>query len=403
MPGYRYKAVDAEGRESRGVLEVDSPRQARAQLREQGLFPVEVSVIEAANDAASPQKRFRLSSAELANLTRQLATLLNAGLTVNDTLNALIEQADSDRDKQILAGIRGDVMAGQSLATAMGRFPRVFNELYRTLVNAGESSGRLAEVLGRLADHVDDQHAIKQKLMMALIYPAIVLAVSCAVVGALLVYVVPQVVSVFENSRQTLPLLTRGLLGLSNFLQLTGLWWLVGGALAAWFARRALARPLVRCRFHLWLLSLPVIGRLERSRNAAQLASTLAILGGSGVPILTALEAAQGVVSNLPMRDALERAAKAVQEGASLSRALGASGLFPPVMVHLIASGEASGRLPETLSSAARQQQNEVSLRVAAFAALAEPALILFMAGVVLLIVLAVLMPILDLNRLVGR
>lgn len=403
MPGYRYKAVDAEGRESRGVLEVDSPRQARAQLREQGLFPVEVSVIEAANDAASPQKRFRLSSAELANLTRQLATLLNAGLTVNDTLNALIEQADSDRDKQILAGIRGDVMAGQSLATAMGRFPRVFNELYRTLVNAGESSGRLAEVLGRLADHVDEQHAIKQKLMMALIYPAIVLAVSCAVVGALLVYVVPQVVSVFENSRQTLPLLTRGLLGLSNFLQLTGLWWLVGGALAAWFARRALARPLVRRRFHLWLLSLPVIGRLERSRNAAQLASTLAILGGSGVPILTALEAAQGVVSNLPMRDALERAAKAVQEGASLSRALGASGLFPPVMVHLIASGEASGRLPETLSSAARQQQNEVSLRVAAFAALAEPALILFMAGVVLLIVLAVLMPILDLNRLVGR
>lgn len=403
MPGYRYKAVDAEGRETRGVMEVDSPRQARAQLREQGLFPIEVSVIEAARDGEAPQRRFRLSSAELANLTRQLATLLNAGLTVNDTLSALIEQADSDRDKQILAGIRGDVMAGQSLASAMSRFPRVFDELYRTLVNAGESSGRLAEVLGRLADHVDEQHALRQKLMMALIYPAIVLAVSCVVVGALLVYVVPQVVGVFESSRQTLPWLTRALLGFSKFLQLTGIWWLAGGALAAWLARRALSRPLVRRRFHRWLLALPVIGRLERARNAAQLAATLAILGGSGVPILVALEAAQGVVSNLPMRDALERAARAVQEGASLSRALGASSLFPPVMVHLIASGEASGRLPETLASAARQQQNEVSLRVATFAALAEPALILVMAGVVLVIVLAVLMPIFELNQLVGR
>ncbi len=403
MPGYRYKAVDAAGRETRGVLEVDSPRQARAQLREQGLFPVDVTAIEAANDAGSPHRAFRMSSADLANLTRQLATLLNAGLTVNDTLSALIEQADTDRDKQILAGLRGDVLAGQSLATAMAKFPRVFDELYRTLVNAGESSGKLADVLSRLADHVDEQHALKQKLMMALIYPSIVMVVALAVVIAMLVYVVPQVVGVFDNTRQTLPWLTRALLVFSGFLKATGLYWLVAGVIGAWFVRRALKNDAVRRRWHFWLLGVPVIGRLERSRNAAQLASTLAILGGSGVPIMTALDAALGVLSNLPMRDALERAAKAVQEGAALSKALGASGLFPPVMVHLIASGEASGRLPETLASAARQQQNEVSIRVATFAALAEPALILFMAGVVLLIVLAVLLPILGLNQLVGR
>lgn len=403
MPGYRYKAVDAQGRETRGVLEVDSPRQARAQLREQGLFPVDVTAIEAANDAGSPRRAFRMASADLANLTRQLATLLNAGLTVEATLSALIEQADSERDKQILAGLRGDVLAGQSLAAAMSKFPRVFDELYRTLVNAGESSGKLAEVLARLADHVEEQHALKQRLMMALIYPAVVLVVSLAVVTAMLVYVVPQVVGVFENTRQALPLLTRGLLAVSGFLKSFGIWLLVAGVIAAWFVRRSLANESVRRRWHFTLLRLPVIGRLERSRNAAQLASTLAILGGSGVPVMVALNAAQGVLSNLPMRDALERAAKAVQEGAALSRSLGVSGLFPPVMIHLIASGEASGRLPETLASAARQQQNEVSVRVSAFAALAEPALILFMGGVVLLIVLAVLLPILGLNQLVGR
>jgi general secretion pathway protein F len=403
MPGYRYKAVDSQGRETRGVMEVDSPRQARAQLREQGLFPVEVAALEAANDAGSQVKSIGLSTADLSNLTRQLSTLLNAGLTVEATLSALIEQADTQKHKQLLAGLRGDVLAGKSLAASMGRYPRVFSELYRTLVNAGESSGKLAEVLMKLADHVEEQHALKQKLLIALIYPAIVLIVSVAVVTALLIYVVPQVVGVFQNTNQTLPLLTRALLALSKFIQLTGIYWLIAGAVAAFFARRALANEAVRRRWHFALLSWPIVGRTIRARNSAQLASTLSILAGSGVPVLTALDAAAGVLGNLPMREALQRAARAVQEGASLSKALGASGLFPPVMVHLIASGEASGRLPETLASAAKQQQNEVTLRVSAFAALAEPALILTMGIVVLLIVLAILMPIFELNQLVGR
>lgn len=403
MPGYRYKAVDSQGRETRGVMEVDSPRQARAQLREQGLFPVEVAALEAANDAGSQVRAIGLSTADLANLTRQLSTLLNAGLTVEATLSALIEQADTQKHKQLLAGLRGDVLAGKSLAASMGRYPRVFSELYRTLVNAGESSGKLADVLMKLADHVEEQHALKQKLAIALIYPAIVLIVSLAVVTALLVYVVPQVVGVFQNTNQTLPLLTRALLLLSKFIQVTGIYWLIAGAAAVFFARRALANESVRRRWHFTLLSWPIVGRTIRARNAAQLASTLSILAGSGVPVLTALDAAAGVLGNLPMREALQRAARAVQEGASLSKALGASGLFPPVMVHLIASGEASGRLPDTLASAAKQQQNEVTLRVSAFAALAEPALILFMGVVVLLIVLAILMPIFELNQLVGR
>ena len=401
MPGYHYKAVDAGGRETRGVMEVDSPRQARAQLREQGLFPLEVTQLDAANDPAAPQRAVRLSTTDLTNITRQLATLLAAGLTVDGTLTALIEQADKQQEKQILAGLRGDVLAGKSLAAAMGRYPRVFSALYRTLVNAGESSGKLADVLLKLADYVEERQALKQKLQLALIYPAIVLTVSIIVVIALLTYVVPQVVGVFQNTSQTLPLLTRLLLGFSTFVQITGIYWLIGGVIAFWLARRALKNINTQRRCDSALLKTPIVGRMARSRNAAQLASTLSILVGSGVPVVTALAASSGVLTNLPMREALERATRAVQEGASLSRALGASRLFPPVMVHLIASGEASGRLPETLSSAARQQQNEVTLRVTAFAALAEPLLILGMGVVVLIIVLAILLPIFELNQLV--
>ena len=401
MPGYHYKAVDAGGRETRGVMEVDSPRQARAQLREQGLFPLEVTQLDAANDPAAPQRAARLSTTDLTNITRQLATLLAAGLTVDGTLTALIEQADKQQEKQILAGLRGDVLAGKSLAAAMGRYPRVFSALYRTLVNAGESSGKLADVLLKLADYVEERQALKQKLQLALIYPAIVLTVSIIVVIAMLTYVVPQVVGVFQNTSQTLPLLTRLLLGFSTFVQITGIYWLIGGVIAFWLVRRALKNINTQRRCDSALLKTPIVGRMARSRNAAQLASTLSILVGSGVPVVTALAASSGVLTNVPMREALERATRAVQEGASLSRALGASRLFPPVMVHLIASGEASGRLPETLSSAARQQQNEVTLRVTAFAALAEPLLILGMGVVVLIIVLAILLPIFELNQLV--
>lgn len=402
MPGFRYIAVNLEGRETRGVLESDSPRLARTWLREQGLFPIDVSEIDATSKQSGRGKRqLALSTLELARLTRQLATLLSAGLTVEQMFDAVIEQAESETERQLLAGLRAAVLEGQSLGEALARYPAAFSDLYRTLVMAGETSGKLPEVLLRLADHVEEQQALHQKLILAMIYPAIVLVVSLLILTGLMVYVVPQVVGVFENTRQVLPLMTRALLAFSKFIQTTGLFWL-GASIALFFGvRSALARETIKHRWHQRLLTLPLIGRFIRSRESAQLAATLSILVGSGVPVLTALNAATGVLGNLPMRSALQRASNAVREGSTLARALGQSKLFPPVMVHLIASGEASGRLTQTLATAARQQQNDVQMRISTLAALVEPALILGMGVMVLCIVLAILLPIFELNQLV--
>lgn len=403
MPGYQYTAYDIDGREQRGVLESDSPRLARALLRERGLFPLDVTLIEAANDASARSKsgRLKLGTGDLARITRQLSTLLGAGLTIEQTFNALIEQAESESERQLLARLRGGVLEGHALGSALSAYPETFSDLYRTLVTAGEASGRLPDVLSRLADHVENQQAMKQKFLVALIYPAIVMLVCVMVVTGLMIYVVPQVVGVFESTKQVLPWITRAMLGLSRFLQATGVLWLALGVVAFFVARAALKREAVRRRWHGWLLTLPVIGRLIRAQESSQLAATLSILVGSGVPVLTALGAGVGVLANLPMRDALERAANAVREGAGLSQSLAQSRQFPPVMVHLIASGEASGRLPQTLATAAYQQQRDVELRTSAIAAIIEPAMMLLMGGVVLVIVLAVLLPIFDLNQLV--
>ena len=413
MPGYKYIAYGLDGHEARGVLESDSPRLARARLREQGLFPLEVALIEAANEARIARSRWfgagaALPSAELASLTRQLATLIGAGLTIEQTFNALIDQAEGESERQLLASVRGSVLEGQSLAQALTAYPTTFSDLYRTLVNAGETSGKLPEVLLRLADYVEEQQAIKQKLMVAMIYPAIVMVICLSVVIGLMIYVVPQVVGVFESTKQTLPLMTRALLGLSHFVQVTGVFWLIVGGLAVFVARWLLRRETNRRRWHLFLLRMPILGRMLRTRDATQLASTLSILASSGIPVLHALNAASGVVGLLPIREALQRATTQVREGIPLSAALkaqqpGANKLFPPVMIHLIASGEASGRLSTTLESAARQQQRELETRSAALAALIEPVMIVIMGVIVLSIVLAVLLPIFELNQLVVR
>ena len=414
MPGFRYTAYDLDGREQRGVLESDSPRLARAQLREKGWFPLDVTQIEAANDkdaGAFRKHRARLSTGDLARITRQHSTLLGAGLTIEQTFNAIIEQAESESERQLLAGIRGAVLEGKSLGTALALYPDTFNDLFRTLVTAGETSGKLPDVLLRLADYVEDQQAIRQKLIVAMIYPAIVMTVCVLVVTGLMVYVVPQIIGVFAATKQTLPLMTRGLMALSKFIQVTGLVWVVAGVIGFFVARAALKRDAVRRRWHAFLLRVPLLGRMIRSKESAQLAATLSILVGSGVPVLTALQAGAGVVGNMLMREALERATVAVREGSGLSRALMAQQtgkrnrppLFPPVMIHLIASGEASGRLTQTLDAAARQQQRDVETRTAAFAAIIEPAMILIMGVVVLAIVLAVLLPIFELNQLVAK
>ena len=403
MPGYQYTAYDIDGREQRGVLESDSPRLARAQLRDQGLFPLNVTLIEAANDTGIKDKsrRIKLNTDDLARITRQLSTLLGAGLTIEQTFNALIEQAETESERQLLARLRGAVLEGQSLGGALAAYPDTFSDLYRTLISAGEASGKLPEVLARLADHVESQQAIRQKFVVAMIYPAIVMLVCALVVTGLMIYVVPQVVGVFESTKQTLPWITRALLGFSRFLQATGVVWIALAVIGFLVARSALKKESLRRKWHAWLLTLPIVGRLIRAQQSSQLAATLSILVGSGIPVLNALNAGVGVVSNLPMRDAIERATNAVREGAGLSQSLAQSKQFPPVMVHLIASGEASGRLPQTLATAAYQQQRDLEMRTSAIAATVEPVMILVMGVVVLLIVLAVLLPIFELNQLV--
>jgi general secretion pathway protein F len=402
MAGFRYEALTAEGKRRRGVVESDSPRQARTWLREQGLTPVEVEPI--AHDGTQPGRRGlrrTLDTTALAILTRQLSTLLGAGLTIEQALNALIEDAASEFEGELLGAIRGDVLAGQTLARALGNQGRVFPDVYRTLVDAGERSGRLPDVLERLADYTEERDTLRSKVLLAFIYPGLIVIVATVVVGALLTYVVPQVVQVFRNTHQALPLLTRALIALSDLLRAIWPWLALGLLIAVISIRQALQVPTIRARWHRLQLTLPLAGTLIRGMNTARLASTLAILASSKVPLLTALQAGAGVVANLPMRDALAVAATRVQEGATLSRSLAVSRLFPPLMIHMIASGEASGRLAMMLERAAIQQTREMERRVTALVALLEPVMILVMGLVVLLIVLAILLPIFEMNQII--
>lgn len=400
MAAFNYEALDARGQRQRGVLESDNARQARSTLRERGLLPVEVTPIETEKSVRRTRDR-RLRTAELSLMTRQLATLFDAGLPVEASLNAAIEQSASPRVKELLAGVRANVLAGESLGAAMRAYPHAFPEIYSTLVAAGEHSGNLGVVMLRLADYLDDWHALQTKVALAFIYPAIISLVALAVVIGLLTYVVPQVVTVFESSGQTLPWLTRALMAVSEFVR-NGAWaWLVLIVGLVIVVRRLYRVPRWREKFDRRLLALPVIGPLQRAVNTARVASTLAILVGGGVPLLNALQAAGGVLSNAPMRNALENALRGVREGSSLARALAASREFPPLMVHLIANGESSGRLETMLDRVARQQTRELEARVAVLTAVLEPALILVMGLFVLLIVLAILLPIFEMNQLV--
>ncbi|MGZ5065034.1 MAG: type II secretion system F family protein, partial [Usitatibacter sp.] len=336
MPGFRYQAYSVEGKLHKGVLEADSARQARATLRDQGLTPYRVEVI-AANDAAAGSRfrRVAISSTELTQLTRGLSSLLEAGLTVEQAFNALIEQAENERTRQVLAALRGEVIAGNTVAKALASFPDIFSELFRTLVAAGESSGQLPRVLSKLSDYLEERQQLRARLSLALIYPAIVTCVALAVVGALLVYVLPQVVQVFQHAHQQLPILTRALIAFSEFLRATWGLWLVLLVAAIVALRYSLRRAATRAALHRFVWRKPAVGRLLRNLDSARLAATLSILVGSGVPILQALDAGTGVMTLEPMRDALSTAARGVREGMPLARALSATQAFPPVMVHL--------------------------------------------------------------------
>lgn len=401
MSAFHYQATDAGGRDRRGVLEADSARAARAVLRERGLFVLELDSVNA-HSGRRPARRPRIREADLALLTRQWATLLASGLTVEQSLTALIDQAETEPARQLLAGVRAEVLSGHSLSAALESWAHTFPPIYRASVAAGDQSGRLADVLEQLAGYLERRGSLRQKTMQALLYPAIVATVAVLVVVALMTYVVPQVVTVFQQGSQTLPPLTRGLIVLSELLRNWG--WLLPPALlgAILAARFALKQEAVRRRWHARLLALPLLGRHLRSLESARLASTLAILCGSGVALLAALEAGRQVLVLLPLRDALARAAEQVREGQSLARALGASRQYPALLLHLIANGEATGRLGEMLDRAARLQQQDVENRSAALTSLLEPALLLVMGGLVLLIVLAVMQPIIEINTMMN-
>ncbi len=405
MAAFSYEAIDTEGRTVRGVIEADGLRQARAKIRELGLVVVKVDAVtqESLHTGSGQRWRFRrgISSSQLSMITRQLATLLEAGLTLERSISALIEQSEDESVHQILAGVRSELLAGHTLAQAMGQYKSVFPDIYRALIKAGESSGQLSHVMLRLADYTESRLVLRQKVVLAFVYPAIVTVVALSVVLGLLIYVVPQVVSVFQQSQQTLPLLTRMLIGLSSALQATWLYLLLALTGAGFIVRALLQREEIRYQWHSAVLRLPMVGRLVRGLNTARMASTLAILAGSGVPLLISLQAAAGVITNLPMRQALENASKKVREGVTLSRALAASGLFPPILIHLIASGESSGKLDAMLDRAATQQEQEIGNYTSVLTSLLEPVLILVMGGVVLTIVLAILMPIIEMNQMV--
>ena len=410
MPAFEYVAVDAGGRERKGVLEGDTARQVRQLLREQQLLPVAVNEVlgeQRQATATGGRRRFAFSlqrglgAADLSLVTRQLATLVKSALPLEEALLAVSQQTDKPKVRNILLGVRSKVMEGHALADSLGEFPNSFPELYRATVAASEHSGHLDAVLERLADYTENRQALRSRTLGALLYPVLLFVVCVAIVFFLLVSVVPKVVDVFRNSEAELPLLTQALIAGSDFMRAWG--WLIvlltGASL--WLFSRWLRSESNRHRWHDLLLRMPLVGKIVRGSNTARFARTLSTLTASTVPVLDALRISGEVVTNLPMKGAVADAAVRVREGAPIGRSLGQSRLFPPMMIHLISSGESSGELDTMLERAAQHQERELDTVLQAMVGLLGPLMILVMGGLVLLIVLAMLLPIFELNQLV--
>ena len=406
MGAFEYVAVDAAGRERKGVLEGDTPRHVRQQLRDQGLLPVSVDeVIE--QQATGKRREFSfqlqrgLSAADLALVTRQLATLVKSALPLEESLLAVSQQTDKPKVRSILLGVRSRVMEGHTLADSLAEFPGSFPEIYRATISASEQSGHLDAVLERLADYTDNRQQLRSRTMSALLYPVLLFVVCVAIVFFLLVSVVPKVVEVFRSSQADLPLLTQMLIGFSDFMRSWGIWLVLATGAGIWLLTRWLRVEANRRAWDRFLLSLPLVGKVVRGSNTARFARTFSTLTASTVPVLDAMRISAEVVSNLPMKAAVEDAAVRVREGAPIGKSLGHSRAFPPMMIHLISSGESSGELDTMLERAAIHQERELDSILQGVVGLLGPLMILAMGGLVLLIVLAMLMPIFELNQLV--
>lgn len=412
MGAFEYQALDERGKTRKGVSQGDSARHVRQILREQGLVPLSVTGVEeerlsagsgpSSSPSATRRRRARIGTNELAVITRQFATLLESGLTIEETLTALVNQAEGYQVKSVLSGIRSQVVEGRSLAASIASYPRSFPEIYQASVEAGEQTGNLAVVLDRLADYVENRQELQQRVSLALIYPVILTVVSILIVTGLLTYVVPKVVEVFENTGQTLPLLTRVLIACGDFLQAWGLWMLGGIVVGTLLLVEVFRHEKPKFWLHRNFLHFPGTRRVSRGLNTARMARTLAIMVGSGVPLLASMRAAEGVVSNVVLKANLKEAAREVAEGVSINRALGRHGHFPPLLIQMVASGESSGQLGPMLEKAASVMERELESRIAVLVGLFEPFMILLMGTIVLLIVLAILLPIFELNQLIG-
>ncbi len=406
MGAFEYSALDTDGRERKGVLEGDTARHVRQALRDRGLLPTLITEVSSSETrAASSMARFslarRVSAADLALMTRQLATLVRAGLPLEEALLAVSQQTEKPRVQSILLGVRARVMEGHPLAGGLGDFPRVFPEIYRATVAAGEQSGHLDTVLERLADYTEGREQIRQKVLGAMLYPIVLTFFCFGIVSILLTYVVPKVVEVFETNKAKLPLATRVLVGLSNFLRVYGVWLLIGLVVLFFAVRYWAKNPENLRRTHRLLLNLPLFGKLQRGFNTARFTRTLSILTASAVPVLDSMRIAGQVVTNLPMRDAVTVATERVREGAAIGRSLAASRLFPPMTIHMISSGESSGQLEAMLDRAALNQEQELEALVTALTGLLGPLLIVAMGLIVMGIVFAMLLPIFEMNSLI--
>jgi general secretion pathway protein F len=404
MATYKYKAFNNSGKDVKGVITADSPRNARQLLKDKGLIVSHIEISKGNQEKRTGFQRLKkaISSLELSLITRQFAILLNSGLSVEQALNALIDQLEDQLQKSIMMGVREEVLSGKPLASAMRKFPQVFPDVYCSLIHAGEQSGSLANVMTKLADYSDRTRELTSKIMMAMLYPIVITLVAITMIVALLVYVVPQIIKVFQSSKQELPALTKGMIFVSDSLRSYGIFILLAIISFVFLIRKMLKQHEFKLKFHKKLLELPIAGRLFINIDVARFTHTLALLLTSGVPMIAALEASRDTLSNYMMKNAVDRALKSVKEGVSLARALGNENAFPPVVIHLIASGEKSGNLDSLLLQAGSHQELELSHRSQLLTGILEPVMILFMGGVVLLIVIAILMPILNMNNLVS-
>jgi len=404
MAAYEFRALDQSGRQQKGVLEADSPRQVRQQLRDKGWTPlaVEASVEHHNRRTGFRRRGTSLSAADLALVTRQLATLIQSGIPVEESLYTVSQQSEKAKIRSMMMAIRAKVLEGYSLADSLSEFPNAFPTLYRSTVAAGEHAGHMDLVLERLADYTEQRQLSRQKIQLAAIYPIILSFVAVGIVVFLLGYVVPDIVKVFVNNGQELPAITEILLAVSGFVTGYGVYVLLAlilaGVLFSWLMRK----DGFRFRVHQKLLEIPFVKRMTRGLNTARFASTLSILTSSGVPLVEAMKIAGEVLSNECLKASVLEAAQKVREGGSLFKSLEQTGYFPPMMLHMIASGESSGELDSMLERTARNQDNDLQGLISTMVGLFEPIMLLVMGVVVLIIVMAIMLPILKMSNLVG-